>query len=170
MLVFNLTHRALLPRRFLRCSNPSILAALSHPLPPFHPAELLFPRDPDREGGWRCFASSASFPCASCCSCCPAVMDGYWFWLHPTQRSVTSCQGEVTANPSAWRQHSLADCFQGHWGLDSSLPPTPLVPLLPRFTQVLVNLHLNKPIWPLCTKWAAHPSCSSFELVCYCLA
>lgn len=25
VLVFNLTHRALLPRRFLRCSNPSIL-------------------------------------------------------------------------------------------------------------------------------------------------
>lgn len=76
-------------------------------------------------------------------------MDGYWFWLHPTEKSVTSCQGEVTANPSACRQQSLSDCFQGHWGLDSSLPPTSPVSLLPSFTQVLVNHHLNKPIWPL---------------------
>lgn len=77
------------------------------------------------------------------------VMDGYWFWLHPTEKSVTSCQGEVTANPSAWRQQSLADCFQGHWGLDSSLPPTSLISLSPSFTQDSVNHHLNKPIWPL---------------------
>lgn len=77
------------------------------------------------------------------------VMDGYRFWLHPTEKSVTSRQGEVTPNPSAWRQQSLADCFQGHWGLDSSLPPTSPVSLLPSFTQVLVNHHLNKCIWPL---------------------
>lgn len=77
------------------------------------------------------------------------VMDGYWFWLHPTEKSVTSCQGEVTANPSARRQQALADRFQGHWGLDASLPPASPVPLSPSFTQGSVNHHLNKPVWPL---------------------
>lgn len=76
-------------------------------------------------------------------------MDGYWFWLHPTEKSVTSCQGEVTANPSARRQQALADRFQGHWGLDASLPPASPVPLSPSFTQGSVNHHLNKPVWPL---------------------
>lgn len=118
VLVFNLTHthRTLLHRRFSRCqrsSNPSI--------PHCVPCRI-GPAVSGKEGG----DVLPGLPPSPVPAACPAVMDGYWFWLHPTQRSVTSCQAEVTANPSAWRQPSLADCSQGHWGLDSSLPLSPL--------------------------------------------
>lgn len=76
--------------------------------------------------------------------------DGWLLVLASSDREICHlAPGAVTANPSAWRQQSPADCFQGHWGLGSSLPPTSLVSLLPSFTQVLVNHQLNKPIWPL---------------------
>lgn len=83
VLVFNLPHTQSSPAQEVfevskplhPCSNiPSSLCACRRGL------------STDREGGWRCFASFASFPCACCC--CLSRSDGWLLVLAPSHREI----------------------------------------------------------------------------------